>query len=67
MYPGKPRPVWVACGQNESVATLRAAIAEKGNLSEGQVVLVFDDAELDVADIVRMVVKNEAVIQVELQ
>lgn len=67
MYPNKPRPVWVACSGDEIVANLRAAIAEKGNLNEAQVVLVYDDAELDASDVVRLVVKNEAIIVVELQ
>jgi Ubiquitin-2 like Rad60 SUMO-like len=67
MFPGKPRPVWVACDANETVAALRNAIAEKGNLQADQIVLVFDDAELDVQDVVRLVIKNEVVIVVEMQ
>jgi hypothetical protein len=65
-YPGKPRPVWVACAADETIATLRSAVAEKGNLQPDQIVLVFDEAELDVHDLVRVVVKNEAIIAVEM-
>jgi len=67
MFPGKPRPVWVACAADETVAALRNAVAEKGNLPADSIVLVFDDAELDVQDVVRVVVRNEAVINVETQ
>ncbi len=66
MFPGKPRPVWVACGAEEKVAVLRKAISEKGNLPLDKVVLVVDDAELDIVDMVRVVLKNETVITVEL-
>jgi hypothetical protein len=58
--------VWVACAADKTIATLRIAVAEKGNLQPDHIILVFDDAELDVHDVVHVVVKNEAIIAVEM-
>jgi len=63
--PNKSRPTWVTCNPDETIATLASAIVQREGLAP-PIDIIYDDAVLYPNDTIRTVLKDEAVLLVEL-